>query len=112
MYTIKNLTPHTINVYGENDTIVASYESLGIARAESREKLVGSINGIPLVEMEYGEPTDLPEPEEGTKLVVSMLTATAAQRSGRTTDDLLIVADLVRDDQGRVIGCRKFSRLY
>ncbi len=52
---------------------------------------------------------DLPEPKDGVKLVVSIATAQAAVAAGRTTGDLLITADPVRDSAGKVIGYQKFS---
>ena len=113
MTNIINLTPHEIvMVGGEDDKVLVRYPSQGIARAIAMAKPIGEVNGIPLVEMSYGEPCGLPEPVEGTCYIVSMLTAAAAAEYGRSVDDLLITADLVRDDHGNVIGCRKFSRYH
>lgn len=112
MTNIINLTPHEIVMVGEDDKVLVRYPSQGIARAVAMAKPIGEVNGIPLVEMSYGEPCGLPEPVEGTMLIVSMLTAAAAAEYGRSVDDLLITADLVRDDHGNVVGCRKFSRYH
>ena len=43
--------------------------------------------------------------------VVSTIAADAARRGGRTTDDLLVPGQLVRDDAGRVVGCRSLARV-
>jgi hypothetical protein len=46
--------------------------------------------------------TDLPEPQAGTRFVVSRLTALAARHRG----DLVFPLAEIRDDQGRVIGAQ------
>lgn len=43
--------------------------------------------------------------------VVSTIAADAAQRSGRTTEDLLTPGQQIRDDAGRIIGCRSLARV-
>lgn len=43
--------------------------------------------------------------------VVSTITADAARRSGRTTEDLLTPGQLTRDEAGRVVGCRSLARI-
>jgi hypothetical protein len=65
----------------------------------------GQIEGIPLVTKTPGEVVGLPEPEEGKFYVVSAL----VQGALRQRRDLLVPDDLVRDGEGRVIGCRRFS---
>ena len=111
MATIKNLTPHTINICAEDGTIVKSYESEGIARAKQTagKVLTGEIDGVELVSMKFGEPEDLPEFEEGVYYVVSIITANAAKAVGRRVDDLLITSDPVRDADGRIAGCKRFA---
>ena len=109
MATIKNLTPHTINICAEDGTIVKSYESEGIARASQTAEHVGELDGIELVSMRFGKTEDLPAPEEGVYYIVSVITANAAKAEGRTTSDLVITADPVRDADGRIIGCKRFA---
>ena len=106
---IINLTPHEINVISEDGTIKMSFPSEGIARASQKMVVVGSLNNIELVSIKFGETEDLPEPQEGRFFIVSMVTANAAKAEGRTTSDLLVTADPVRDDAGRIIGCRRFA---
>ena len=109
--TIVNLTPHVICIMGDNGNRIAKFESEGIARADSSETVVGHLNGIPVVEMTYGDPVGLPDPTDDTAYIVSMLTIQAAVQVGRTTSDLYTTADLVRNEQGQIIGCRKLSRV-
>lgn len=108
---IMNLTPHLICIMDNDGNRIAKFESMGIARADSSETVVDHLNGIPVVEMTYGAPVGLPDPTDDTMYIVSMLTIQAAISVGRSTDDLLTTADLVRDEQGRIIGCRKLSRV-
>lgn len=56
MINIINLTPHTINIMDADGNEVSKFESMGIARADSFETVVGELNGIPVVEMSYGNP--------------------------------------------------------
>ena len=106
---ITNLTPHQITIVDESGTIVRAIPSAGVARAAVTSTPTGRLDGVPLVAQTYGRPEGLPEPKPGVYLVVSLVTAQAAEAAGRDTDDLLLVADLVRDDAGRVIGCRALA---
>ena len=109
--TIRNLTPHMVNVVDENGITIMELPSEGNARATQKAVIVGIIEGIEIVKMTFGEPVDLPAPEKRVFLVVSRITAEAAKAFGRTTNDLLLTADPVRDSEGRIIGCRRFSIL-
>lgn len=107
---IINLTPHTVNVV-RNGEPIAEFISNGIARASQITEKVGSIDGVDLFAIRYGDPVDLPEPSDDVFLIVSRLTAEAAKAAGRTTDDLLLTANPVRDAEGRIIGCEGFNQL-
>lgn len=94
--------------------IVAEIPPTGkVARATQVDETVGEleVNGhpVPLITSRYGEPVDLPEPEEETYYIVSILTAQAAKAAGRRTDDLLVSSDPVRDAQGKIVGVMKFA---
>ena len=103
---IVNLTPHIINVVNQHGETLASFPSEGIARATQNERIIGGVGeaGVPLYKVEFGETIGLPEPVEGVKLVVSIITANAAKASGRDTSDLLLTTGLVRKDENGVIG--------
>lgn len=122
---ILNYTPHTIDVYRRQDVIpdtgrgfvarhgrgpVYVLPSAGVARAASSESPAGTVDGIPLVEVQYGRLEGLPRPSLGVYLVVSAITAQAARAQGRSTDDLLLTTGLVRDADGRIVGCTAFAR--
>ena len=109
MATIKNLTPHTVNIIGEDGALKASFPSEGIARATQVAEYAGELEGVELVTMKFGATQDLPVPQEGIYYIVSVITANAAKAEGRGADDLVITADPVRDADGRIIGCKRFA---
>lgn len=43
--------------------------------------------------------------------VISSIAAEAAKRSGRATHDLLVPGQPIRDDAGRIVGCRSLMRV-
>ena len=109
---IINLTPHELTLFSEDDRILRKISPSGtIARAVQKDEPVGELDGFPLVRSSFGEPIDLPDWKEGGFLFVSLATAKAAQAAGRRTDDLLISSQQVRDENGRIIGCRGFAVL-
>ena len=108
---IINLTPHAINVLSKDDDIVATFPSEGLARATEKSEFSHKVGSFDVVKTQYGEPEGLPAYEAETYLVVSKITAEAARAYGRTTDDLLLTSDLVRNEQGQIIGCRRFAIL-
>lgn len=100
---IVNLTPHDINVVLPDG--VRTYPRSGkVARCSVNSALVGEIDGVPIFKTVMGEVVDLPEKEEGTTLIVSVLVKEKVKR-----DDLVSPSSLVRDDKGNVIGCRGFD---
>jgi hypothetical protein len=103
---IVNLTPHAINILTENHAmaIIASGE---IARCKTERKVIGDIDGIPVTSTVFGEVEGLPEPQEGTIYIVSSLVAQAC----RDRNDVFIPDDTVRDDEGKIIGCRSLGRI-
>ena len=126
---IINLTPHDINFYEEEHTqkIKGCYYIIpgalpyhtipasGItARAAQTEDNLPAIdcNGVrvPLLQMTYGDPVNLPEPEKGKAYVVSPWTVAAAKAAKRSTSDLSVVATTVRNEVGAVIGACALSK--
>jgi hypothetical protein len=104
-----NLTPHEITIMGEGWKL--SIPASGtVARCAERKTPVGVIycDGveIPIIRISFGEVTNLPEPKEDTIYIVSSIVASAAKR-----DDVLVVADLVRNDQGQIVGARKLAEV-
>lgn len=103
---IINLTPHTITIIrdgGENIVIPAS----GLARASQERVQVADINGIPVNRVIFGDVVGLPDPQPDTIFVVSSLTAQAVP----DRQDVFITDEAVRDEAGRVIGCRALAHI-
>ncbi len=121
---IINLTPHIVSIVSpacaEFDPRTKSYKLVGelkilktyepegsaIPRCSMREEEIGVIDNVPVVKNTYGEVTDLPPEEEDTYYIVSALVANAAKRS-----DLLIPSRMVRDTEGKILGCLAFGKV-
>lgn len=108
MTKIINLTPHAINFLREDNSVLATVEPSGaIARASQTRDRVSEVNGIPVNQCSYGTVTGLPDPQDGTIYLVSALTAQACPERS----DVFITDDAVRDENGRIIGCRAIARI-
>jgi len=104
-----NLTPHEITLVGSEGEVIASLPPSGtVARCKEVVETIGhlTINGkeFPLIVKRLGEVENLPEPQEGTRFIVSLAVAKAAKR-----DDLLVPGQAVRDEKGRIIGTAAFA---
>ncbi len=110
MTTIFNLTPHKINIVDEEGNVIKVFESEGVARAAQNDVKIGMLEGIPIIETEFGEPVDLPEYDQGTYYIVSAITAKAADLNGRNTRDLLLTGKTVRNSDGQIIGCQALAK--
>lgn len=106
MATLVNLTPHAVDIITP-DEVISIPSSGTVARCAQSQKKVGEINGIAVTRQTFGEVVDLPEREEGTIYIVSRLVAAACP----DRDDLVIPGPLLRDNDGKVIGCDGLSVL-
>lgn len=100
---IINCTPHEVNIVN-GPTIPPSGI---IARVTATTVTIGEVDGIPVTTTAFGQVENLPEPEEGTIYIVSSL---VAQRC-RDRNDVFIPNESVRDENGRIIGCRSLGRI-
>jgi hypothetical protein len=107
---IFNMTPHAVNIVNEEGKVTKTFESVGVARATQKNVVVGTPEGVTIVESTFGKPVGLLEPSEGVFYIVSLITAKAADLSGRTTEDLLLTSGTVRDDNDQIIGCQALAR--
>ena len=109
---IYNYTPHAVTVFTD-DGKQTTFASVGLARASQTALTVGEINGIPVKQMAFGAVEGLPEAETVTGddyFIVSAITAQAAVVTNHPLKDRLItVADAVRDESGRIVGCKAFA---
>ncbi len=109
---IVNLTPHPITILNDEGETIAYYPPSGtVARATQTSEKIGELDGVDVVSTKFGAPVDLPAAQQGKFYLVSAITASAAQAHGRFVGDLLLTIDPVRDDQGRIIGCRRLATL-
>lgn len=93
-----NLTPHAIRVLVNGE--IVTFEPSGIvARVETVETVVGTHNGIEIVERTTGEVTGLPE--DGQDCIVSAMVLSAVPgREGVYAPDTGATA--IRNDKGHI----------
>ena len=104
-----NLTPHEIVLVGATGDVVERIAPTGqVARVSVTRTSTGSVGVIEIFETCFGELEGLPSAQDGDFFVVSGLAASAAKALGR--QDVLSPGELVRDPEGRVVGCRGLSR--
>ena len=116
MAKIINLTPHPINIIGLGEIKPGGNP----ARLEETTGIVGSLTieatenpntktavVIPLIQKRMGEITGLPEPQDGTVFVVSLLVAQAAHRS-----DVFAIGESVRDGKGNIVGAKSLAMFW
>lgn len=102
--TIKNYTPHPVHIIGSNGT--TTIPNSGLIRLKATTVADESIDGIPTSRTVFGEPEGLPAYQEGTFYIVSQLVKSALPERA----DLLVPAEVVRDEAGNIIGCRSLGR--
>ena len=106
--TIVNKTPHAVNIINEDNKLVRTYEK-GDSQIRLAVKIVQDeplVDGTPTSRTNFGEPEGLPDFQEGIFYIVSQLVKSALPE--RT--DLLVPAELVRDGNGSIIGCKSLGR--
>lgn len=111
---IFNLTPHSVELVAIDGTVYLSYEPQATPVRVEQTVTPSSgeyVDNTLIHETTFGAPINLPEPQQGYYLIVSLPVIYAAHLSGRTTEDLLIPTLLMRDNEGRIIGCGALSRV-
>ena len=110
---IVNLTPHEISFVFENGSMFKVAPSGVVARVANSSEEVGQICvskfdlRIPIKKTVYGEVEGLPAPAKGVIYIVSSL---VAQRVP-SRSDVFIPNESVRDENGRIIGCRSLGHI-
>lgn len=103
---LKNLTPHEVKIFKlvgtvpDLDVVIEAGESVARVSCEYI-KVDKKVAGIDLYRPVFGEVTGLPEYSEGTYLLVSAMVREALP----LRKDLVSPGQLLRDDNGNVIGC-------
>lgn len=97
-----NCTPHEIN---ETVTGTSFPPSGFVARCSViEEKHKTEVNNVPIYRVSYGSVVGLPSPRDRTIYIVSLLVRQACQ----DRRDLVCPGELVRDPEGRPVGCKGF----
>ena len=100
---VVNMTPHDVNIVGG---LTYPKSGLQIRLAVQTVPCDPLPDGTPTSKTEFGEPEGLPEFREGIFYIVSQLVKNALP--DRT--DLLVPAEIVRDDAGVIIGAKSLGR--
>lgn len=104
-----NLTPHDIVIQLMKDPGKVVIPASGtVARVDTTERYVGTVNGIPVVTQVFGDIVGLPDPAPNTKYIVSQIVLAAAKAAGRTDCLAPNTARAIRDDQGHIIAVLGF----
>lgn len=104
--TIINKVPHAVYILDDNDKILKVFsKSQGMIRVQQDTKDIGHIDGVPICSTIWGDAEELPEVVAGTYYIVSQLVKNALPKR----PDLLVPKNVVRDNQGNIIGCRRLD---
>ena len=95
-----NLTPHPLTIK-KNDGTILELEVGDFVRATQTQNKVKEIDNINFYETVYGKVEGLPEPQENTIYIVSLITKMACQER----DDLVTPGNLIRNEEGAIVGC-------
>ena len=99
---IKNYTPHLVRIIMRDGSEKIFTPSGVVPRVSQTSKLVKELGGVEIYESSYGEVQDLPEARPDVFLIVSAIVKIACP----DRPDLLSPGELIRDDQGKVVGCK------
>ena len=102
---IINKTPHPVIVISEDGQIVTFEPVAPAIRISSSIKDAGEIAGIRVTKSVFGDAVNMPEQIEGVFYIVSQMVKTAFPER----KDLLVPSEVVRDNNGAVIGCKSLG---
>lgn len=104
---IINATPHEVRIIKEGSATIICEPSGILPRVSQTTEVIGELDGITITKNKYGEVENLPPYENGIWYIVSAMVANAMPER----EDLLIPNESVRDEHGRIIGCRSLARV-
>lgn len=107
-FLIINKTPHNVNIIDEDGEVLKVYEKTDFQiRLKTNVIKDKSLpDGTPITKTEFGEPEGLPEFKENTFYIVSQMIKDALPKR----KDLFVPAEVVRDKEGNIIGCKSLGR--
>jgi len=108
MITIYNCTPHPVTILDKVSREVIKSFPKGelIPRLKQGTHSVDTINSIEITETTFGKVEDLPEVKKDTYYIVSRLVLSVC----KDRKDLLVPNEMIRTDDGIVIGCASLAR--
>ncbi len=99
---IHNKTPHDVVILTEDGREIKRLKAgKGAVRLGADVKKVGNIGRVPITKTTFKEAQGLPSYQEGIYYVVSQLVKTSLPQR----KDLLVPAQILRDEKKRIIGC-------
>ena len=100
---LMNFTPHPITIVDDGASTLYSVDGPAPRLNVEREAL-GRLGGTSIVRSTMGEPTGLPDPQEGVVLIVSALVAEHPAVAHRR--DLAYPGEAIRDPDGKIVGAK------
>jgi len=104
-----NLTPHEIKVVRKDGSELRLPPSGQVARVMTASVPVSEVDGVEVVRTEFGAVEGVPEPREGVYYIVSSMVAQALSWRSDVLAPDTSPASAVRDEQGRIVGIRRFQ---
>jgi len=120
MTAIHNMTPHVISIIV--DGVKVSFPSEGVIRAAQKDVKVDEVVTdlvvgagsagftIPVFSSSFGAPEGVPEKLDGI-YIVSSLAFQSLKAAGYDMSHFVVPSGTIRDEQGRIIGCKGFARI-
>ena len=101
---IINKTPHPVTIV--DGPMFPACPKDELIRLASQTVPAEPIDGVPTSRTVFGEAEELPTQCAGTFFIVSQIVKSACP----ARDDLLVPAEVVRNDSGQIIGCQSLGR--
>lgn len=98
-----NLTPHELTIH-TSDGVIRLAPSGTVARVTTTKVPIRKHGEVQLFRTQYGEVTDLPKEQDGVLHIVSLMVLQHPTMGDRA--DLAAPGELIRDSDGRPIGCK------
>lgn len=119
---IHNMTPHVVTFV--IDGVKVDFPSEGVIRAAQKDEQVGEIEteinlgnssagvSIPVFTSSFGAPegvTNFIDPD--AVYIVSAIAAQSLKAAGYDMTKFLVPSGTIRDEQGRIVGCKGLARI-
>lgn len=119
---IHNMTPHVVTLIVEG--VRVDFPSEGIIRATQKDEQVGEVVTdlkigeagsagftIPVFKSTFGAPEGVPTLKDDAMYIVSSLAFQSLKAAGYDMSHFVVPSGTIRDEQGRIIGCKGFARI-